>query len=205
MAFVLMCTAGAIVTGVPTAAVGVPKDPTGTAAAPALPSVEVDPAAGGGDPRTVRHPLRAQPHRTGPGKKALTNPAPLGYTPAQIRNYLGLTGAGAGQTVAIVPAFDAPTAEADLATFDRTFGLPAPPSFRKVDATGGTRYPHTDPGWALEAALDVQWLHAVAPAASILLVEAKSGALGELLTAVDYAARRPGLHVISHSWGTAGR
>ncbi|MDQ1633075.1 MAG: hypothetical protein QOC80_3047 [Frankiaceae bacterium] len=204
MTFVLMCTAGAMATGAPMAAVGASTPAPGTTATTAYPpSVAIDPAVATNDPKVVRHPLRAQPHRSGPGKTALTNPAPLGYTPSQVRRYLGLSGTGGGQTVAVVTAFDAPNAESDLATFDRAFGLPAPPSFHKVDASGGTRYPRTEPGWALEAALDVQWVHAVAPAASILLVEAKSDALGNLLVAVDYAARQPGVTVISNSWGTS--
>ena len=125
-----------------------------------------------------------------------------GYTPAQVRGLLGLTGTGAGQTIAVVTAYDAPNVVADLAVFNSTFGLPAPPSFRKVNQTGGTKLPPLDAGWALETALDVQWAHAVAPQASILLVEASSSALTNLLTAVSWAAAQPGVSVISGSFGT---
>jgi subtilase family serine protease len=134
----------------------------------------------------------------------VVGPTPTGYTPAQIRSYLGLTGSGSGQTIAVVSAYDAPTVTADLATFDRTFGLAAPPSFRKVDATGGTRYPRADAGWALETSLDVQWAHAVAPTSALLLVEAKSSALTDMLAALDFAAKQPGVTVISASFGVSG-
>ena len=52
-------------------------------------------------------------------------------------------------------------------------------------------------------ALDVEWVHATAPGASILLVEAQSDQLTDLLTAVDYARRQPGVSVVSMSWGTS--
>ena len=125
-----------------------------------------------------------------------------GYTPAQIRGYLGLTGTGAGQTIAIVTAYDAPNIVQDLEVFNRTFGLPAAPSFRKVNQTGGSKMPPVRGTWALEAALDVQWAHAVAPGASILLVQARNSAMGNLLAAVSYAASQPEVTVISGSWGT---
>ena len=57
--------------------------------------------------------------------------------------------------------------------------------FRKVNQTGGTTYPAPDPGSALEASLDVQWVHAIAPAAKIVLVEATTGSLLGLMTAED--------------------
>src|SRR5438128_8894149 len=104
-----------------------------------------------------------------------TNRTPSGYTPATITRYLGLTGNGSGQTIAIVDAYDHPNIASDLAVFDTKFGIPAPPSFKKVTQTGATSgYPATNATWALEIALDVEWAHAIAPAAGILLVEAKS-------------------------------
>ncbi len=60
-----------------------------------------------------------------------------------------------------------------------------------------------DAGWAVETALDVQYAHAVAPEAKILVVEANSASLGDLSAAVDYARHRPEVSVISLSWGTA--
>ncbi|MDP9433787.1 MAG: S53 family peptidase [Actinomycetota bacterium] len=151
----------------------------------------------------VRHPLRLRVlGRTPDGSPLLATSETSGYTPAEVRAYLGLTGTGAGQTIAIVTAYDAPNVAKDLAVFDDAFDLPAPPSFRKVNQSGGTKYPKVDAGWALEAALDVQWAHAVAPAASILLVEASSSSLTNLLTAVSYATKQPGVTVVSGSFGT---
>lgn len=127
---------------------------------------------------------------------------PSGYTPAQVRHAYGfdqLSYNGAGQTIAIVDAYDAPNIVKDLQTFDTQFGLAAPPSFSKVNQTGGTTYPAANASWALEISLDVEWAHAIAPKANILLVEAKSASASDLYAAVDYAA----LHsdVVSMSFG----
>ena len=171
-----------------------------TAATRALP-VAVDvaqpPVAGG-----ARHGLRLRVlGRTPDARPLLVSSTPGGYTPAQVRSYLGLTGSGRGQTIAVVTAYDAPHAQADLGTFSQRFGLPLPPSFRKVNQTGGTRMPTVNAGWALEAALDVQWAHAVAPDAGILLVQASSSSLSNLLSAVSWAAAQPGVTVVSGSFG----
>lgn len=136
-------------------------------------------------------------------------PGPAGFTPAQIRGAYGLDtvsfGAvpadGAGTTIAIVTAYDSPNVAADLATFDAAFGLPAPPSFKKVNQTGGAKLPAVDPAWATETCIDVQWAHAIAPGASILLVEASSNSDADLMAAVSYARSAPGVVAVSMSWG----
>ena len=85
----------------------------------------------------------------------------------------GLT--GAGRTIVIVDSFGSPTVAADLAHFDSDFGLPAPPSLNIIQPAGPVA--PFDPtnsdmvGWAVETSLDVQYAHAMAPGASILLVE----------------------------------
>src|SRR5205085_7303624 len=61
--------------------------------------------------------------------------------------------------------------------------------------------PPTDPGWALETSLDVEWAHAIAPRAHILVVEAASPSNDNLLNAIDYARRQKGVSAISLSWG----
>jgi subtilisin-like proprotein convertase family protein len=137
--------------------------------------------------------------------------SPGGYAPAQMRHAYGfdqiffeggtIVGDGAGQTIAIVNAYHTPTAAADLAAFNAYFALPAPPSFVQVDQNGGTNYPGTSSGWALETALDIQWAHAFAPGANILLVEAASANFSDLMVAVDYARNQPGVSVVSMSWG----
>ena len=136
--------------------------------------------------------------------------APTGYSPAQIRHAYGfdkiafsggsILGDGAGTTIAIVDAFDDPKIANDLHQFDLQFGLPDP-VFTKVNQTGGASYPAADPGWATEIALDVEWAHAVAPRASILLVEAIDNSFANLLAAVDYARHAVGVVAVSMSWG----
>jgi subtilase family serine protease len=128
---------------------------------------------------------------------------PAGYTPAQVARAYGFDRTaltGAGQTIAVVTAFNAPTVAEDLATFDRTFGLPDP-SLKIVNQTGGAPAGPSDPGWALETALDVEWAHAVAPQANILLVQANSATYTDLTTAIDYARHQPGVSVVSMSFG----
>ncbi|MBP2705583.1 carboxypeptidase regulatory-like domain-containing protein [Microbispora sp. RL4-1S] len=132
--------------------------------------------------------------------------APDGYGPADLAGAYGLpSDGGAGQTVAIVVAFDAPEAEADLAVYRAQFGLPACTGadgcFRKVDQRGGTDYPAPDPGWAGEAALDLDMVSAVAPRAHILLVEADSNSPYDLGAAVDQAVAM-GARFVSNSYGT---
>jgi subtilase family serine protease len=68
-----------------------------------------------------------------------------------------------------------------------------------VNQTGGSHYPRVDPGWATEISLDVEWAHAIAPGAKILLVEATDAELPNLLVAEDYAAAHA--RYISNSWG----
>ena len=136
---------------------------------------------------------------------------PTGFTPAQIRHAYGLDqisfggtpADGRGTTIAIVTAYDSPNIAVDLATFDATFGIPAPPSFQKVNQTGGSTLPVFNPSWSTETCLDVQWAHAIAPGASILLVEAKSNATADMLAAVRYARSAPGVVAVSMSWGQA--
>jgi len=131
-----------------------------------------------------------------------------GLTPSEVRHaygfdrlsFNGVAGDGRGQTIAIVMADNDPTIAGDLATFDREFGLVAPPSFTKVALPGATAI---SPLWSLETALDVEWAHAIAPGAKLLLIEAPSGNLGDLLSAADYARQQPGVSVVSMSWGSA--
>ena len=130
---------------------------------------------------------------------------PTGLTPAKTRHAYGfdqITNQGAGQTIGIVDAFDDPNIESDLAVFNSQFGLPACTTsngcFQKVYAAGVK--PNTNAGWALEISLDVEWAHAIAPQAKILLVEAASNSFANLLQAVDVAVQN-GASVVSMSWG----
>jgi len=130
-----------------------------------------------------------------------------GLSPAAIKaayNFPTSSSAGAGKTVAIVDAYNDPSAASDLAVFSRQFGLPACTTsngcFAKVSQTGSkSRLPQTNSGWALEISLDVQWAHAIAPGAKILLVEANSANAADLMAAEDYAGRHA--QYVSNSWG----
>ena len=132
---------------------------------------------------------------------------PTGLSPATIKSayhFPTTSSLGVGQTIAIVGAFDAPTIEADLAVFDQTFSLPpcttANGCFSKVNSAGAAAPPATDSGWAYETHIDVEWAHAVAPGAKIVLVEASTNAVVDLLAGTDYA-RRVATYV-SGSWGS---
>lgn len=138
-------------------------------------------------------------------KKPVGSPFPVGMTPDMVRTaygfddvyFDGIVGDGAGQTIAIVAAHHNPNIVNDLKVFNQTFGLPDPPSFKIVNQYGGTKLPKKNRAWGSEIALDVQWAHAIAPGANILLVEAKNASnFGQ---AIDYARHVPGVSVISVS------
>ena len=137
---------------------------------------------------------------------AVTNPNPVGLTPTQLRHAYGfdqISGNGAGQTIAIVDAFDQPNISSDLQKFDSTYGLSNNDSTGKFALTKVTMSRRTiaDAGWGLEISLDVEWAHAIAPGAHILLVEAASNSFSALLSAVDYARSQSGVVAVSMSWG----
>jgi subtilase family serine protease len=138
------------------------------------------------------------------------------YAPFQLQNAYDLNSLysggwdGTGSTIAIVDSFGSPTAEADLAQFDADFGLPAPPSFKVIQPAG--KVPPFDPNnsamvnWAVETSLDVQWSHAIAPGASILLVETPvsetEGVHGfpQMMKAENYVINHGMADVISQSF-----
>jgi len=127
---------------------------------------------------------------------------------------------GTGQTIAIVDASDDPSIYLALDAFDTQFGLttsgpslynqygPAASFLTVVDQNGNpTSLPATDPSrvgtanWELEESVDVEWAHAIAPGAQIVLVETSSQSLSDLMGGVATAARQPGVSVVSMSWG----
>jgi subtilase family serine protease len=129
---------------------------------------------------------------------------PAGYGPADLQGAYGLSGTGgSGRTIAIVDAYDAPTAAADLAKYRSTFGLPALQSgqFRKVNQTGGTSLPATNASWAQETSLDLDMASAACPSCNILLVEASSASSANLATAARTAAATSGVVAVSNSYG----
>jgi len=142
------------------------------------------------------------------GKPTFVSPVPTGYNPDDLQHAyrLPLNSAGAGQTVAIVDAFDDPAAESDLAVYRSQFGLPACTTangcFRKVAQDGSTNFPRPNGGWAQEISLDLDMVSAVCRNCHIILVEANTASLTDLLAAVDEAAAL-GATVISNSYGAA--
>ncbi len=136
------------------------------------------------------------------------NATPGGYGPADLQSAYKLgsaaASAGAGQTVAIVDAYDDPKAESDLAIYRSQYGLAACTTangcFRKVNQHGGTKYPRANGGWAQEISLDLDMVSAACPNCHILLVEADNTSLTNLGAAVNEAAAL-GATVISNSYG----
>jgi len=131
-----------------------------------------------------------------------------GLTPAQIATAYGLDaiqfrtasgmvkGDGAGETIALIEAYHDPYLASDLHTFDVAFGLPDPSLF-VANQAGSV----SNPSWSLEETLDVEWTHAIAPGARILVVEARSQSRSALLAAVNAARQTPGVVAVSMSWG----
>jgi subtilase family serine protease len=143
------------------------------------------------------------------------------YQPGQIQQAYDLPAlyargvTGRGTTIVIVDSFGSPTIKPDLSTFDKAFGLPAPPSFRIISPAG--RVPAYDPnntdmvGWAGETTLDVEYAHAVAPGANLLLVRTPvpetEGVHGfpQIVAAENYVLRHHLGDVISQSFSATER
>jgi hypothetical protein len=157
---------------------------------------------------------------SGVSPNAFSSASPTGYSPDQIRQAYGFNrisflqggdaaynaNAGSGQTIAIIDGHDDPNIVNDLAAFDRQFNLPGQDAasvgsfFTRVNQEGGNTLPSADAGAAVEIALDVEWAHAIAPAAKILLVEANSNVNSDLETAIQFAANQPNVSVVSMSF-----
>jgi hypothetical protein len=134
-------------------------------------------------------------------------PAGVGYGPSQLQSAYKLTSAsasdGSGRTIAIVDAFDDPTAASDLAAYRASAGLPVVPSFKKVNQNGATSPlpPEAPAGddWTLEESLDLDMASAICPLCNIVLVEAANDSGTGLFAAENTAASAAGY--ISNSWG----
>src|SRR6266567_1265192 len=157
---------------------------------------------------------KAEPEAA-PGTGFFETPASLGCVYGLVAASSGQTGcnpsdptlanpSGGSKAIAIVDAFHYPTALPDLQLFSSQFGLVAPTSanFQVVFANG--TQPKEDIGWGLEAALDIEWAHAMAPQAKIYLVEAASNSFADLFTAITVAnnlVAAAGGGEVSMSWG----
>ena len=171
----------------------------------------VTPRADHTGPGLATPPLTAEIRgRTAAGQPLTASAAPAGYSPAQLSAYLRLHGTGQGQTVVITDAYDDPAIVSDVNTYSQQFGLPLACgtagagstcftfTVQDPDGTAGS-----DPGWGTETSLDVEMVHAIAPRASIVLMEAHDASVPAFDSAIDHAARlKPA--VISDSWSLTG-
>jgi subtilase family serine protease len=140
---------------------------------------------------------------------SFTGTSPAGETPQSIYPVynVGTAEPGGSGVIVIVDAFDYPSAENDLNLFSSTLGLPtcttANGCFKVVFASG--HKPRGNCGWNQEAALDIEWAHAMAPNAKIVLMEAASNSFSNLFAAVDaatnYIKNNGGVGEVSMSWG----
>lgn len=149
--------------------------------------------------RAHTHPLGITRSRAVVAAKA--SEGAFGLRPQDLHSIYDLPDTVASaQTIALVDAYNDPNAASDLETFSKTYGLPAA-SFTQVNQTGGSSLPATNSGWDLEISLDIEWAHALAPGARILLVEASTNSLSNLLAAENYAAEHASY--VSNSWGSS--
>src|SRR5580658_4187609 len=138
------------------------------------------------------------------------------YEPAQIQqayNLPVLYGQGVngqGATIVIVDSFGSPTIANDLTTFDQQYGLPAPPSFKIIQPAGAVPPYNGSPlrsNWAGETSLDVEYSHAIAPGANIILVETPTpetegtGGFPAIVKAEEYVIKHHLGDVITQSFG----
>ena len=214
----------AMVLAVPTSALA--SQHGKSAGAPKVPAISQDKAAASlkaaASPSDARRscPATARPgyatcfatYRTNvkPRKGILADTAPSGYGPSDLQSAYNLPSdtAGSGQTVALVEAYDDPSAEADLGVYRAQYGLPACTTangcFKKVNQKGQQYdYPTSSASWAEEISLDVDMVSAACPNCHILLVEASSASIANVGKAVDEAVAL-GAKYVSNSYGTSG-
>jgi hypothetical protein len=165
------------------------------------------------------------------GASPHTTPSPVlgeaGYTPEELHSAYELpTSAPPGQTIALVDAYNDPSAAEDLAAYSEEFGLPTCASgcfaqYNQEGKTTGLPFPRTTgeletwrtsaskakkeeavraEGWGLEISLDIETAHAICQNCNIALVEAKSTSYADL-EAAERAAAGLGATEISNSWG----
>ncbi|SDW80762.1 physarolisin II. Serine peptidase. MEROPS family S53 [Marininema mesophilum] len=157
-----------------------------------------------GDVNDVKSTLKI--NRSHMAKKNGTSKAEVldeirGYTPFHIRKAYGLDQVketGKGQHIAVVVAYGSPTIKKDLAVFSEKFSLPK--AKLKIYYPEG-KPTETNPRWVTETAMDVQWVHAIAPKAKISLVVAKDKEIPHLVKAIKLATAL-GANVVSNSWGS---
>lgn len=147
--------------------------------------------------------FHATPYLTSKLKIKSSAAVSSGMSPSIIKGVYNLPAGSVGSgTIAIVDAYDNPNAESDLAVFDKQFNLPTCTSangcFSKAKLKSKIS---ANTGWGLEENLDIQWAHAIAPGAKILLVEASGDSGPDLVAAIAYAEKQSGVVAVSMSWG----
>jgi len=126
---------------------------------------------------------------------------PSGLSPTTIKKIYNLPQTGGSGTIAIIGAYDDKNIEKDLGVFNKQFNL------AECTTANGCFEKHlmaasqSNSGWSLETSLDVEWAHAIAPQAKILLVEAKTPSGQNLINAIDYAHKRADVVAVTMSWG----
>ena len=130
------------------------------------------------------------------------------FTPTSIKSGYNFpsSASGAGATIAIVDAFGNPTVTADLHAFDLAVGLadPSAGQFQIVYPGGKPTFNPTNRdqlNWAIETDLDVQWAHAIAPSAAIVLVVAANSNGNSINTAEEYVVENLPGSIMSLSFG----
>jgi subtilase family serine protease len=209
-------------------AVGQPRSRLARPGLPILAAVVVAgvaaaPSAGAQAPAIKTHMIKVQPDMSRAVHASATKtfgcqPRPIDgsagprcYSPAEIQQAYGFTPlikagvAGKNRTIVIVDAYQNPYIQSDLAAFDSTFNLPTP-KFSIIAPNGLTPFDVNDPtqaGWASEISLDVQWAHATAPDANIVLALAKTSDDLDILNTTQYVIDHNVGDVISQSFGEA--
>jgi subtilase family serine protease len=175
-------------------------------------------ATGSTAPKTARSvPVSQAAQTPAPAPRpGVGTPPPEGLSPAQLATAYNLGPLqkrgvdGRGETIVIVDSFGSPTIASDLAGFDSAFGLPAPPSLQVIQPAGAVPAYQDNPtmsGWASETSMDVEWAHAMAPGAAIVLAETPTaeteGPAGfpQIDTALNFVLSHHLGQVISQSFG----
>lgn len=193
---VVLFTAIFIILGFLTIVPALASSPTHTNSVLAVPLTVPSPYKGGGSTHGGGH---------GGGGGGSLPPAPTSsppYSPSQIYGAYNFNPSytGTGETIAIIDAYGSPTIANDVGYFDAQYNLPA----INLQIVKLGNHVSKNAGWALETSLDVEWAHAMAPSANIVLIETASASSSSLITtAVNYAYNTTHANVISMSWGLA--
>ena len=107
---------------------------------------------------------------------------------------------GNGTTIGIVDAYGDPNIQYDLGAFDNVTGLP--PADLKVIYVNSSSQSSFNNSWSIETATDVEWAHAMAPYAKIVLLLADSSSFRAMQAAIEYAVNNKLADILSFSWGS---